>query len=76
MCHWNLNSTAAHKFSKLTLLEAYNMKQNFYIIFLSETYLDSSIQHGDEGFYLNGYKLAGADNSNKNRRGGAIINFK
>ena len=52
------------------------MKQNFYIIFLSETYLDSSIQHGDEGFYLNGYKLAGADNSNKNRRGGAIINFK
>ena len=45
MCHWNLNSIAAHNFSKLTLLEAYNMKYNFDIIRLSETYIDFSIQH-------------------------------
>ena len=38
VCHWNLNSIAAHDFSQLTLLEAYNMKHNFDIICLSETY--------------------------------------
>ena len=68
LCHWNLNSIADHNLSKLTLLEAYNMKYNFDIICLSETYLDSSIQHDDERLHLSGYNLARADNPNNNKR--------
>ena len=52
------------------------MKHNLDIICLSETYLDSSIQHEDERIYLNGYKLARADNHNNNKRGGVCIYFK
>ena len=37
LCYWNLNSIAAHNFSKLTQ-EAYNMERNFDLICLSETY--------------------------------------
>ena len=63
-CHWNLNSAAAHSFSKLTLLEDYNIKHNFDIICFSETNLDSSIQHDDERLHLNGYKLSRTVNPN------------
>ena len=47
ICHWNLNSIAAHNFAKLALLKAYNSIPMFDIISLSETYLDSSILHDD-----------------------------
>ena len=43
ICHWNLNSICAHNFAKLSLLRAYVSVHKFDIIFLSETYLDSSI---------------------------------
>ena len=43
LCHWNLNRFPAHDFSKLSLIEAYNIHYNihFDMICLSETYLDS-----------------------------------
>ena len=44
MCHWNLNSIAAHDFSKLRSLEAHNNQHKFNLICLSEIYLDFSIQ--------------------------------
>ena len=50
-------------------------KHNFDIICLSETNLDSSIQHDDERLPLNRYNLARANNPNNNR-GGAGIYFK
>ena len=31
-CHWNLNSIAAHNFSKLSLLGAYNVQHQFKLI--------------------------------------------
>ena len=43
ICHWNLNSLAAHNFSKLTQIKAYNSIFKHDFICLSETYLDSSI---------------------------------
>ena len=63
-CHWNLNSSPAHNFSKLTLLEVYNIKHNFDIICLSETNLDSYIQHDNERLHLNEYNLSRAVNRN------------
>ena len=40
VCHWNLNSIAAHNFSNISLLRAYNAIHNYDIICLSETYLN------------------------------------
>ena len=34
LCHWNLNSIAAHDFSKLSLLEAYNAHNMYDIMSL------------------------------------------
>lgn len=41
MCHWNLNSSAAHNFIKVTRLKACLSVHEMDIIFLSETYLGS-----------------------------------
>ena len=68
-CHWNLNSIAAHNFSKLSLLEAYNVEHKFDIICLLETFLDSSIPSNDERLYMNGYKLIRADNPSDSKKG-------
>ena len=40
ICHWNLNSIAAHNFSKISLLRAYNAIHNHDIVCHSETYLN------------------------------------
>ena len=61
-CHWNLNSIAAHNFSKLSLLEAYNVQHKFDMICLSETFLDSSTPTNDEKLNMKGYKLIRVDN--------------
>ena len=73
-CHCNLNSMAAHNFSKLSLLEAYNVQHKFDMICLSETFLDSSIPTNDEKLNMKGYKLIRADNDSK--KGGAGIYYK
>ena len=73
LCHWNLNSIAAHDFSKLSLLEAYNTHHMYDIICLSETYLDSSVPYDDPRLNLSGYKLVRADNLSNNKRGGVGI---
>ena len=70
--HWNLNSIAAHDFSKLSLLEAYNAHHT-YDISLSETYLNSSVPHDDPRLNLSDYKLVRAGKLSNNKRGGVGI---
>ena len=74
--HWNLNSIAAHNFSKLSLLEAYNVEHKFDIICLLETFLDSSIPSNDERLYMKGYKLIRADNPSDSKKGDVGIYYK
>ena len=38
VCHWNLNSLAAHNFEKVGLLEAFNSINKFDIICVSESF--------------------------------------
>ena len=57
MCYGNLSSTAAHNFSKLSLVEACNIQHKFGMIYLWKTFLGSSIPRNDEGLYMKGYKL-------------------
>ena len=59
ICHCNLNiiTSFAHNFLKLSLLQAYITVHNFDFICLSETYLESSILHGDDNLQIPGYNL-------------------
>ena len=75
-CHWNLNSIAAHNFSKLSLLEAYNVEHKFDMICLSETFLGSSIPSNDESLNMKGYKLIRADNPSDSKKDGVGIYYK
>ena len=75
ICHWNLNSTSAHNFIKLTLLRAYISINKIDIICLSETYLDSSIPSDDDNLELPGYNLVRADNPTNTKRGGVCIYY-
>ena len=74
--HWNLNTIAAHKFSKLSLLEAYNVEHKFDMICLSETFLDSSIPSNDERLNMKGYNLIRADNPSDGKKGYVGIYYK
>ena len=47
-CHGNLNGTAAHDFIKISLLQRYITDCNFDIIYLSETFLNSSLDGEDD----------------------------
>ena len=71
ICHWNLNSIYAHNFAKLSLLRAYMSIHKFDIIYLSETYLDSSTD--DESLEISGYYLIRSDNPSNKKRGGVCI---
>ena len=57
ICHWNLNSLAAHNYLKVSLLRAYVAIKKFDVVCLSETYLDSSYLSDNDNFYLPGYNL-------------------
>ena len=75
-CHWNLNSIAAHNFSKLSLLKAYNVELKFDMICLSETFLDYSIPSNYERLNMKGHKLIRADNPSDSKKGGVGIYYK
>ena len=62
LCHWNLNSLPAYDFSKRSLIEAYNTHHNFYMICLSETYLNSSYADDNTRLNLKDFTLIRADN--------------
>ena len=65
ICHWNLNSLAAHNYLKVSLLRAYVAIKKFDVVCLSETYLDSSYLSDDDNFYLPGYNLDHPSNAKK-----------
>ena len=74
--HWNLNNIAAHNFSKIPLLIAYNAIPKFDIIFISETYLDASIYSDDENFSIPGCSLTKANHPGNVKRAGICIYYK
>ena len=71
ICHWNLNSIAAHNFEKVNLLEACNTVNKFDIICLSETYLDSSILSDNDNLVIKGCKLVRDYHLDDIKKGGA-----
>ena len=57
ICHWNLNSISAHDFSQLFLLKTYIILNEFDIICLLETYVDSTAPTDDGKLQIPGYTL-------------------
>ena len=70
ICYWNLNSLAAHNYLKISLLRAYVAIKKFDVVYLSETYLDSSYLSDNDNFYLPGYNLVRADHPSNAKKGG------
>ena len=66
----------AHNFSKLSLLEAYNVEHKLDMVCLSETFLDSFIPGNDERLNMKGYKLIRADNPSDIKKDGVGIYYK
>ena len=74
ICHWSLNSICAHNFAKMSLLRPYVSVHKFDKIFLSETYLDSSIN--DESLEISGYYLIRSHHPSNKKCGGICIYYK
>ena len=73
-CHWNLNGLVAHNFNKISLLQAISVSKNYDLIFLSETFLDPSINSSDERIAIEGYNFFRVDlRSNKKGEESASI---
>ena len=67
VCHWNLNSLAAHNFGKVGLYEAYNTNDKFDIICVSGSYLDSKISSDSKYINIKSFKLVGANHPNNTK---------
>ena len=59
--HWNLNGIATHDFAKMSLIQSYAMSYNTDIIFLFETFLDSSMEASDPNINISGYNSLRSD---------------
>ena len=76
ICHWNLNSTAAHNFIKVALSKAHLSIHEMNIICLSETYLGSSVPVDDDNLQIPGYSSVRADHPSNTKRGGVLTYYK
>ena len=52
ICHWNLNSIAAHDYDKAFLVKVYIAVRKFDIVCISKTYLGSSTASDDGNFEI------------------------
>ena len=76
ICHWNLNSISALSYAKLSRLIAYLAFHKFYIICLSETYLNSNNSPDDQTLEISGYNLVRSNHPLSSKRGEVWIYYK
>ena len=74
--HWNLNGITAHDFEKISLIQSHALFYNIDIIFLSETFLDLSIEINNPKLNLPDYTLWWSDYPSKIKRGGVCMFYK
>ena len=75
-CHWNLNGLTAHDNIKISLLQACVTQYNCVIIYLSETFLNSSIQNCDNIIKIDGCNLIRSGNPSDSKKVGVCISYK
>ena len=76
ICYWNLNSISAHNFAKVQLLKAYLAVHKLHIVYLSETYLNSSLPFDDDNLDIPGYIMVRADHPTSSKRGDVCLYYK
>ena len=76
ICHWNLNSIAAHNFSKINLLKTYLTIHKADIVSSSETCIDSSFLANDKNLVIQSYNLVRCDHRTNYKNGGVCIYYK
>ena len=76
ICHWNLNSIAAHSFSKISLSKTYNAIHSYDKICLSKTYPDHDILLGNNNLGIPGYKIIRADHPSNQKPGSICMYHK
>ena len=74
--HWNLYELEAPDFIKLQLIGTYTATNNFDIVCLSETFLDSSIPNDENRINIAGYSLLRADHPSNTKKGGVCLYYK
>ena len=74
--HWNLNGIAAHDFAKISLIQSHALFYNIDIIFLSETFLDLSIQTNNPKLNIPGYTFLRSDHPSNIEKGGVCMFYK
>ena len=57
-------------------MAAYLSVNKFYIVYLSETFLNSKILTDDENFHIPGYSIARVDHTSNVKRGGVCVYYK
>ena len=72
--HWNVNSLSAHDFIRISLIESLNSYNDYDVIALTETALNSEIS--DDQLTLNGFLLIRKDLPPGNTHGGVMIYYK
>ena len=68
LCNYNLISITAYNFSELPLLEAFKIKHELDMVFLSEAFLQFSIPFNDEKVTWKFCKLIVADNPSNSKK--------
>ena len=76
ICHWNLNSVAAHNLSKIYLLKVYNVIYTYNIICLSEVYLHHDTFFNDDNLRIAGFKLIRVEYPSSEKRDAVCIYHK
>ena len=74
--HWNLNRIAAHDFAKISLIQSHALFYKTDIIFLSETFLDSSNDTNNPKLNIPGYTLLRSDYPSNIKRAGVCMFYK
>ena len=66
----------AYRFIKVSLLQILAVTNGYDIIYLTETFLDSSVENDDDRISIPGYNLLCADHPSNTKRGGVCIYYK
>ena len=74
ICYWNLGGLPTQNFYKKTLLEVFLSSNDFDILILGESHLNSKVDEND--LNIDGYSFKRCDNSADIGRGGVILYHK
>ena len=73
--HYNVNSLSVHNFSKISLIKSFNAIHHFDMIFISETFLDSSFSSDVRELTIENYTMVRNDIPNNVKRGGVCVYY-